>query len=71
MRGNKYESDLHDIDVCLHSRTEKAVYVSLDGDSAKAVWVPLSQIEFVPTNSKRREYLLTGPQWLLHEKGLV
>jgi hypothetical protein len=37
--------DLHDIRVHLHHITEKECLVSLDGNKAKAVWVPYSRSE--------------------------
>lgn len=63
------KSDLVDLEVTLHARTEKAVKVSTDGNSAKAVWVPNAYLEI------ERKYgdlwRITLPEWLAFEKGLI
>jgi hypothetical protein len=64
-------SDLIDLDVHVYARTEKAVLVSADGVKENAVWVPLSQIEIEPHESLQRIYVMTLPEWLATEKGLV
>jgi hypothetical protein len=63
-------SDILDIDVHVVARTEKAVRVH-QGDEDSAVWVPLSQVEIEPHQSMQRVYVLSLPQWLAEEKGLV
>lgn len=63
------KSDLVDLTVQLHHTTDRAVLVSLDGDRAKAVWVPLSQCE-VETRP-RGIVILTMPESMAIEKGLV
>lgn len=65
------KSDIVDIDVYLHHRTEKAVLVSLDGEKKNAVWVPLSQVELERNPDMPRAYVLTLPEWLALEKGLI
>lgn len=63
-------SRLCDLEVTLHHETEKAVLVSLDGDKNKAVWLPYSAIEIVKT-PRKNVYLVTLPQQLALEKGLI
>jgi len=62
-------SDLVDLTVQLHHATDWAVLVSDDGDRAKAVWIPLAQCEV----EKRPNGIavVTMPEWLATEKGLV
>jgi hypothetical protein len=62
------KSDLVDVFVAVHHRTEKAVLVSLDGERSKAVWIPLSQIEI---EERERDSIVTMPQQLAYEKGLI
>ena len=64
-------SNIIDLDVHVHARTEKAVLVSDDGEKDGAVWLPLSQIEIEPHATMQRVYVLTLPRWLAEEKGLV
>jgi hypothetical protein len=63
------KSDIIDIDVEVTARTQKAVLVHT-GDKAKAVWLPLSQIEIEPTGIGGIE-TVTLPEWLALEKGLI
>lgn len=65
------KSDIVDIDVYLHHRTAKAVLISLDGEKKNAVWVPLSQVELERNPGMPSAYVLTLPEWLALEKGLV
>ena len=55
------ESDLIDIVVTLRHQTDKAYLVD-DGD--KQVWVPKSQSEYA-------DGILTLPEWLAMDKGLI
>lgn len=64
-----HRSDLADVDVKVHHSTDKAVLVSKTGDEEDAVWVPKSQIELEPKGKDLA--VLTGPEWLLIDKGLV
>lgn len=57
-------SDLIDCAVQLHHETPKAWLVSDDGDKARAVWIPKSQAEFA-------DGVVTMPEWLAKEKGLI
>lgn len=63
------KSDLVDVTMQLHAETGKAVLVSDDGDKAKAVWLPLSQCEI----EKKRDgiVIVTLPEWLAIQRGLV
>jgi hypothetical protein len=62
-------SDLVDLTVQVHAETEKAIFVSDDGDSDSAVWLPKSQIEI--ERKKGNIVEVTLPEWLAEEKGLV
>lgn len=64
-------SDLVDLEVHVHARTAKAVLVSTDSVQERAVWVPLSQVEIEPHQNFQRVFVLTMPEWLATEKGLV
>lgn len=61
------KSNLVDVVVVAHRDTDKAVLVS-DGSGRRAVWLPLSQIEIV---YRDRDAIVTLPEWLAIEKGLV
>ena len=63
------KSDLIDLGVELHHRTDRAVLVSDDGDRDKAVWLPLSQIEI--EQMEGATYTVTLPEWLAKDKGLI
>lgn len=63
------KSDLVDLTMQLHHRTERAILASDDGDKEKAVWLPLSQIEVLTKENGIVE--VTMPEWLAVEKGLV
>ena len=63
------KSDLVDLDMKMHYQTDKAVHVSLDGNEAKAVWLPRSQIEL---EAKPKGIVrVTLPEWLAIKKGLA
>ena len=63
------KSDLLDVTMQLHYRTDRAILVSDDGDKENAVWLPLSQVEVLPKNDGMVE--VTMPEWLAVEKGLA
>jgi len=67
------KSDLVDIEVVIHHQTEKAVLVSLDGESDGAVWLPLSQIEIeIEIEEEPRSIaIVTMSERLANEKGLI
>ena len=60
------KSTLIDCAVQLHHETEKAWLVSDSGERDKAVWIPKSQAEFDEADS-----VMTLPQWLAKDKGLI
>ena len=66
MAGN---SDLVDLTMQLHAETAKAALVSDDGDKAKAIWLPLSQIEI--ERKAKGIVVVTLPEWLAIQRGLV
>lgn len=63
------KSDLIDVTVQVHAMTDRAVRVSDDGDDKNAVWLPLSQVEVL--KRPRGIALITLPEWLAFEKGLI
>ena len=63
------KSDLVDLTMQLHVETVKAVLVSDDGEKQNAVWLPLSQIEI--EKQRGDVVIVTMPEWLAIEKGLV
>lgn len=62
-------SDVVDIAVQLHGERPKAVLVSDSGERRDAVWLPRGLIEIEV--GKRRIAVVTLPEWLAVEKGLV
>jgi hypothetical protein len=66
-------SDLVDLLLFEHHRTAAAVLVSDTGEQKDAVWLPLSQIEIkpAPSHSGGSEVIVTVPEWLATERGLV
>jgi hypothetical protein len=50
-----------DLEVVLHHKTDSAVLVSLDGDRAKAKWLPKSPIELEPI-PRSKFHTLTLPE---------
>jgi hypothetical protein len=71
MPGN---SDLIDLTLQEHHRTKAAILVSDDGEEKSAVWLPLSQIEVAPVpgvGMAKSLVLVTLPEWLATDKGLV
>jgi len=65
------KSNLIDITVVKHAETTKAVLVSDNGDKSRGVWVPLSQCEIEPEDGEKDIYVLTLPEWLAIDKGLI
>jgi hypothetical protein len=61
-------NDLVDVIVQLHHETEKAWLVS-DGTSTPT-WIAKSMAE-LETNPGGKTHTLTGPEWVLLEKGLI
>jgi hypothetical protein len=63
------KSDLIDLTMHLHVMTERAVRVSDTGEDAKAVWLPLSQVEVA--RQAKGTVVVTLPEWLALQKGLI
>ena len=69
------KSDLVDLTVCLHHETKPgnaevgALLVSDDGDKSQAVWLPKSQVAVEPASGGA--IVVTLPEWLAHDKGLI
>ncbi len=68
-------STLHELEVALHHETGLAWLVSEDNDKSKAVWIPKSaaELELMPNPRNRlfTVWVLTAPEQLLIDKGLV
>ena len=62
-------SDVIDLMVHVHHRTDKAVLVSDDGDRKGAVWLPLSAIEIEELPGGITQ--ITLPEQLALDKGLI
>lgn len=62
------KSDLVDLTLQIHARTNRAILVSDEGDRARAVWVPLAHVEVAPQG---RHHVVTMPEWLAIDRGLV
>lgn len=63
------KSDVTDIDVKVHARTDRGIRVSTTGQQIDAEWLPLSQIEVEMTGQNTAT--VTLPEWLAVDKGLV
>jgi len=64
------KSDLIDCNVMLHHETDKAWLVSDTGDREDGVWIAKSQAQLEPDYAGQC-FVLTLPEWLATEKGLV
>lgn len=68
------KSNLQDIEVIFQTQTDKAVCVRTDEASKVDVWIAKSQCVFDGANVPPRRgdvVILTAPQPVLEEKGLV
>jgi hypothetical protein len=65
------KSDLVDLTLQRHHETDAAILVSDDGDRAKAVWLPKSRVEVVVKDARKGIVLVTMPERLAIDKGLV
>lgn len=63
------KSDLIDLTLQLHHRTERAILVSDDGVRETAVWLPLAQVEVEP--GQRGTVIVTMPEWLAIDRGFA
>lgn len=75
-------SDLKDIELKQHHKTGDAVLVSNGRHDHKPVWLPLSHVEIEPLDRYERVWndsyrnhaqviVVTLPEWLAREKGLI
>jgi hypothetical protein len=75
-------SDLKDLTLKQHAKTAAGVLVSDGSANKKPQWLPLSQVEIEDTgriervwNDDRRNHapivIVTLPEWLAREKGLI
>ncbi len=62
---------LTDIKVMIHHETDREVLVSIDGDAEQSVWLPKSSIEFEQPIVIGRAQIITLPQPLAEDRGLV
>ena len=62
-------SDIVDVDVRIHARTDRAILASSGGDEGEAEWLPLSQVEV--EMRKGGNAIVTMPEWLAIEKGFA
>lgn len=68
--GISGKSDLTEVTVARHAETEKALLVSDTGNEDDAVWLPKSQIE-IENIGEANSVVVTLPEWLAHDKGLI
>ena len=64
------EAELVTIEMTIHHETDRAILASDDGNKSHAVWLPRSQIE-IDDEDRPLTVLVTMPEWLAIEKGLV
>jgi len=62
------KSDLVDITVIIIHQTDKAVLVDFGGK--EHVWLPHSQVE-VARSPNGKSHIVTLPEWLANEKGML
>ena len=63
------KSDVIDIEVKVHARTDRGIRVSATGQQIDAEWLPLSQIEVEMKEGGMA--VVTLPEWLALDKGLI
>ncbi|PJN96849.1 hypothetical protein CNY89_00120 [Amaricoccus sp. HAR-UPW-R2A-40] len=67
-------SDIEEVDVIFQHQTDRAVCVREDEDGDD-IWLPLSQIEIEAKNTPELRRgcvaVVSGPEWLLTDKGLL
>lgn len=64
-------ANLTDLELMIHHETEKAVLVSTDGNREAAQWLPKAQVEFEEPIQIGKAQIVTLPQSLAEDKGLV
>ena len=64
-------SNIIDIQVIYQTSTPRAICVR-ETEGGSDVWLPHSEVEIEPLSPRRRDVVtLTGPEWLLIDKGLI
>lgn len=80
IRGNdSVRSNVVDVAMVIHDERPKSLLASSNGDIARAVWLPKSQVEIEETGALERKRngrtaqpaIITLPNWLAKEKGLI
>jgi hypothetical protein len=64
------KSDMIDVDVIFQTVTARAVCVR-EAEDSPDVWLPLSQVEIDGDERRGEVVTLTGPEWLIEDKGLI
>ncbi|MCO5083055.1 MAG: hypothetical protein M9955_15540 [Rhizobiaceae bacterium] len=71
MSKRSIKTRLTDLELMIHHQTDKAVLVSADDNREGAVWLAKSQVEFEEEPVVGRAQIVTMPEQLAFEKGLV
>ena len=64
-------SDLVDIEVVVKRETDRAWGVEDPNKAGNIIWLPKSQCEIECEPAPSKDGVLTCPEWLAQEKGLV
>ncbi len=64
-------SDLHNIEVYLRRETARAFGIANPGKPGELIWLPKSQCEIETRPALDKPDILTAPEWLLKERGLI
>lgn len=64
-------SNLKDIPVYYRRETEKAWAIANPDGSANLIWLPKSQCQLERGEGPNEADILTAPEWILIEKGLI
>lgn len=64
-------SDLHDVPVKVRWHTDAAWCIANPEPGKPDIWIPKSQCEIERGEAPNEADILTAPEWLLIEKGLV
>lgn len=70
-RRQPMRSDIVDLELMIHQQTPAAVLVSDDGDRNRAVWLPKKRVEFDEKRELGKAQIVSMPEDLAIEKGLV
>lgn len=61
-----------ELELEIHFRTTKAILVSeLGEEKDEGVWIPLSQVTFITGDEDDDTVIVTVPEWLALDKGLI